>query len=88
MEISPTFTILIALITLVFAIFGASWLNQRATERMLESLKGELKAEIESLKNEMRSELKRLDQRLDSIDGRLSRVERQLESIFKPVLPK
>ena len=88
-------TILIALTMLVIAIFGSAWLNQRQTERIIESLKGELKAdgktilsELESFKNELRAEIRRLDQRMDSIDARLSRVEKQLDAIFKPILPQ
>ena len=91
----PNITIIFALTMLVLAIFGSAWLNQRQTERVLESLKGELKAdnktilaEMEALKSELRAEVRRVDQHLDSIDSRLSRVERQLEAIFKPVLPK
>jgi hypothetical protein len=59
----------IAVVTLVFAIFGASWLNQRHIEKLLEQLE------------------KRFDQRFASVEQRLDRIERQLEALFKPVLP-
>ena len=81
-------TATVALLTLVFAIFGAAWLNGRNIERMIDSLKAEMRAENESLRNEFRSEMKRLDQRMDSLEQRLGRVERQLEAIFKPSLPR
>ena len=76
--------ILLAAITvfaLVLSIFGASWLNQRNTERLLEQLAQRLDQRIDSLE-------KRLDQRLDGVDQRLDRMERQLEAIFKPIIPK
>lgn len=84
----------IAVITLVLAIFGASWLNQRATEKLLEQLEKRFDARFETLL----TEIKRLDQRIDSLEARvdqrfeaietrLDRIERQLEAIFKPVLP-
>lgn len=87
-----------AVITLVLAIFGASWLNQRATEKLLEQLEKRFDARFDTLLTEFRSEIKRVDQRLNSvesqfgqrlvaIEARLDRIERQLEAIFKPVLP-
>lgn len=66
----------IAVLTLVFAIFGASWLNQRNIERLFE----QLEKRLEQLK-------KRFDQRVASVEQRLDRIERQLEAIFKPMLP-
>ena len=88
-------TIIIAPVTLVLAIFGASWLNQRSTERffehnqrstekLLEQFEKRFDAKFETVLTEIR----RLDNRFDSIEKRLERVERQLESIFKPILPK
>ena len=65
-----------ALLALVLAIFGASWLNQRNIERLLD-------ARFETVL----SEIRRLDQRINSLEQRLDRIERQLEAVFKPVLP-
>ncbi|HXU37129.1 MAG TPA: hypothetical protein VN937_12270 [Blastocatellia bacterium] len=59
----------IAILALVVSIFGASWLNQRATERLVDQLE------------------KRFDGRLAGIEQRLDRIERQLEAVFKPILP-
>ncbi len=81
-------TIIIALVTLVLAIFGASWLNQRQTEKFLEQLEKRFDAKFDALNNRIDNLEKRLDQRLDTVDNRLARVERQLEAIFKPSLPK
>jgi esterase/lipase len=70
----------IAVITLVFAIFGASWLNQRNVEKLLEQLEKRFDQRLTSLEQ-------RFDQRLASVEQRLDRIERQLEAIFKPILP-
>src|SRR5260370_14019150 len=59
----------VALLALVFAIFGAQWLNQRAIERLFEQYD------------------KRMDERFAAIEQRLDRIGRQLEAIFKPMLP-
>lgn len=88
-------TIIISLVTLVLAIFGASWLNQRANEKLLEQMEKRFEAKFETLTNHLTQMEKRFDSqfgnvnnRLEQIEKRLDRVERQLESIFKPVLPK
>ena len=81
---SPSIAILSAAVTvfaLVLSIFGASGLNQCNTEKLVEHLGQRLDQRIDSLE-------KRFDQRLDSMDQRLDRIERQLEAIFKPSLPK
>jgi hypothetical protein len=88
----------VAVLSIVLAIFSASWLNQRNIERLLEQLEKRLDerfsgldkrsdARFDGLVTEFRSEIRRLDQRSDSVEQRLDRIERQLEAVFKPVLP-
>lgn len=88
------FTAAISLIVLVFSIFAASWLNQRSTERLLEQMDKRFEAKFDALL----AEIRRLDQRVDllaqnheqrfkTIESELARINRQLEAIFKPVLP-
>jgi uncharacterized membrane protein YfbV (UPF0208 family) len=72
MDVSPNVALIsgaIAILALVISIFGASWLNQRATERLVDQLE------------------KRFEQGLAAIKQRLERIERQLEAVFKPILP-
>ena len=77
--ISATVTI----VALVLSIFGSAWLNQRNNERLFESLKNEIKAEIQTV----RAEIQTLDAKIDALDSRVSRIERQLvEQLFKPML--
>lgn len=87
--ISATVTI----VALVLSIFGSSWLNQRNNEKLFESLKNELKAEIQSSKSELKAdvqklegEIQKLNTKVDALDTRVSRIERQLEQLFKPML--
>ncbi len=80
---SPNVAILsaaVAVLTLVLAIFGASWLNQRNIEKLLEQMEKRFDARFDVLL----SEIKRLDQRIDSVERRLDRIERQLEAVFQP----
>lgn len=84
--LSATLTI----IGIVLAIFGASWLNQRSTEKMFERLDKQLDARfaaVDARFEQVLAEIKRLDQRIDNLESRVERIERQLEAIFKPVLP-
>jgi hypothetical protein len=72
MAVSPNVALIsaaIAILALVISIFGASWLNQRATERLVEQPE------------------KRFNEGLAAIEQRLDRIERQLEAVFKPILP-
>lgn len=72
-----------AILVLVLAIFGASWLNQRNIEKLLDQLEKRFDARFDNVL----TEFKRLDQRIDSLEQRLDRIELQLETVFKPVLP-
>lgn len=88
-------TIVISLVALVLAIFGAAWLNQRSTEKLLEQMQKRSDAKAETLTSKIDSLEKRLDakfevlsNKMENIEKRIDRVERQLESIFKPILPK
>jgi len=70
----------ITVFALVLSIFGASWLNQRNTERVVEELGKRFDARFDSVETRVEEVEKRLDQRIDSVDVRLDRIERQLEA--------
>ncbi|MCY7376503.1 MAG: hypothetical protein LH472_11100 [Pyrinomonadaceae bacterium] len=72
----------VAAASIVLSIFGSAWLNQRSSERLIESLRGELKAEFLAV----RAEMKTLETKIDALDSRVSRIERQLEQLFAPML--
>ena len=91
----------IAILALVISIFGASWLNQRATERLLDQSGKRFDQRVDQLDKRFDQRVdqldkrldqrvdqleKRMDQRLAVIDQRLDRIERQLEAVFKPIL--
>jgi CHASE1-domain containing sensor protein len=93
MDVSPNVALIsgaIALLALVISIFGASWLNQRATERLLDQSdkRFDQRADQSDKRFDQRVDQleKRMDQRLAVIDQRLDRIERQLEAVFKPIL--
>lgn len=67
----------VGVLAIVLSIFGASWLNQRAMERMIDQMEKRMDARFNAI-----------DQRFSFIEQRLDRIERQLEAIFKPILPK
>ena len=80
---SPGVAILSAAITvmaLVLSIFGAAWLNQRNTEKLIEQLDKRFDQRFSALE----SRLDRIERQMES---RFDRIERQLEALFKPILP-
>jgi hypothetical protein len=80
---SPGVAILSGAITgmaLVLSIFGAAWLNQRNTEKLIEQLDKRFDQRFADLES-------RFDLRFSSLESRLDRIERQLEALFKPILP-
>ena len=76
-----------ALLALVLAIFGASWLNQRNIERLLDARFDTVISEIKRLEQRIDALDQRLSQLIDSLEQRVGRIERQLEALFKPALP-
>jgi uncharacterized membrane protein YfbV (UPF0208 family) len=67
----------IALLALVISIFGAAWLNQRATEKLIDQMAARFEARFEAI-----------EARFAAVEQRLDRIERQLEAIFKPIIPR
>jgi len=84
----------IAMLALIFAIFGASWLNQRniqillginqrSTEKLLEQMGKHFDARFDTVM----SEIRRLDQRIDALDQRLSeRIDRLDQRLSERVI--
>ena len=70
----------ITVMTLVLSIFGAAWLNQRNTEKLIEQLDKRFDQRFADLES-------RFDLRFSALESRLDRIERQLEALFKPILP-
>ena len=91
---SPGVAILSAAITvmaLVLSIFGAAWLNQRNTEKLIEQLDKRFDQRFSDLESRFDLRFSALESRLDGIErqmeSRFDRIERQLEALFKPILP-
>jgi uncharacterized protein HemX len=76
----------ITILALVLSIFGASWLNQRNTEKLLEQMGKRFEARITALEQRFEQRFLAIEQRLAAVEQRLDRIERQLEAVFKPVL--
>jgi Tfp pilus assembly protein PilO len=74
-------------ISLLAAVTAGAWLNQRAIEKQMEAFRNEMKAEFAAMRVEMRVEIQSVNNHVTSVESRVERIERQLEAIFKPVLP-
>jgi uncharacterized membrane protein YfbV (UPF0208 family) len=67
-----------ALVTLLLAIFGASWLNQRNIENLLLQWGKRVDARFDQLDarlDTLLTEIKRPDQRIDSLTQRVDRIQ-------------
>src|SRR5205085_4743699 len=97
---SPGVAILSAAITvmaLVLSIFGAAWLNQRNTEKLIEQLDKRFDQRFADLESRFDLRFSTLESRIDGVERqmeirfgqmetRFDRIERQLEALFKPIL--
>ena len=82
------------IIIAISAIIAGAWLKQRGQERQIDAIR----SEMNSFRNEMKAELRADTEKVIGEVGTLraeqtamrekvERIERQLEAIFKPVLP-
>jgi hypothetical protein len=92
---NPNTLTLISAAGFILAVFGASWLNQQAMNRRIDDLKSYFDARFDSIQREMSARFATVDARFDNVDQqnagtnqKVDRIERQLEAIFKPILPK
>jgi hypothetical protein len=86
MSVNPNVALIGAAITvlgMIFAIFGAQWLNLRSTERFFEQFDKRMDDRFATVDQRFVA----VDQRFAAIEQRLDRIERQLEAVFKPMLP-
>ena len=71
-----TVTVTIAAASFIIAIFASGWLNQRSIERVLDQQTKTVAAKLEAIRVE-----------ISGLSERVGRIKRQLDQIFKPVLP-
>jgi cell shape-determining protein MreC len=77
-------TIIIAVAAFIISIFGESWLNQQAMNKRIDDLKSYLDARFDAVNAEFES----VSNRIANLEQRGERIERQLDQIFKPSLPR
>jgi hypothetical protein len=84
----------VAFVSIVAAIIAGAWINQRGLERLMEAFRNEMRAEFATVRAEIatsRAELKgeigMLRAEQTATREKVERIERQIEAIFKPVLP-
>ena len=76
-------SVIIAGAGVILSIFSANWLNQQHVFQLV----SQQDKRIEDLKLYLDARFDLLDHRLDELSGRVDRVDRQLEQIFKPFPP-
>ncbi len=74
----------LTLLTIVIAIFGASWLNIHQIDKRLEEMGRRFDAQIEAVKGEIR----RLDGLITIVQDDIKEIKADLKQVFKSVLLK
>ncbi len=97
-----TLTVIIAASAFIISIFAANWLNLRSNDRLFERLDkqlaaqfgevraefGAVRAEIGAVRTEITALRAEMTARFSALENKVDRLDRQMEAIFKPVLPK
>jgi predicted PurR-regulated permease PerM len=90
MEVNINFVI--ALIGIILAIFGSAWLNNQQLIKILTAHKDELSGRMEQMERRLDNRIDQLEKRFTDrfaiLENRIEKIDRQLEQIFKPILPK
>ncbi|MDX2041506.1 MAG: hypothetical protein SF097_09660 [Acidobacteriota bacterium] len=86
--------LIITLATLVFAIFGANWLNLQKLKSYIgarfDTLKAELatlRAEVQGGHSELRGDIAAHRAETRHLAEKVERLDRQMEALYRPVLP-
>jgi hypothetical protein len=86
--------LIITLATLVFAIFGANWLNLQLMNKRIDDLKNYLDArfqavdaEIKASRAELKGEIGTLRAEMSAMGQKVERIDRQIEALYKSALP-
>jgi hypothetical protein len=87
------------LIGLVLSVFGAGWLNVQMLKNYLDAkidgvnakidgLRGEMNANLDAMRGEMNARFDAQNQFNANLAQRVERIEKQIDRLYQPVLPK
>ncbi|MGH9799406.1 MAG: hypothetical protein ACRD82_03500 [Blastocatellia bacterium] len=79
--------LIITLAMLVFAIFGATWLNQQMLKSYIDARFDTLRAELQTGLSEVRGDIAAHRSETRHLSEKVERVDRQMEAFYRPVLP-
>lgn len=86
--------LIITLATLVFAIFGANWLNLQTLKNYIDARFDTLRAEMQAGQHELRGEIREVKGDISAhraetrhLAEKVERIDRQMEAFYKPVFP-
>jgi peptidoglycan hydrolase CwlO-like protein len=82
------------IIVIIAAIIAGAWVKQRGWERQIEAFRSEMNSFRNEMKAEIRAEIAKVIGEVGTLRveqtatrEKVDRIERQLDAIFKPVLP-
>lgn len=79
--------LIITLATLVFAIFGAGWLNLQTLKSYMDARFDTLRAEMQGGHSELRGDIAAHRAETRHLSEKVERIDRQMEALYRPVLP-
>jgi len=77
---------IVGFISLLAAVVAGAWLNQRAVERQIDSLRSEFGSFRQEIKAELRAEISPLRVEMHALNEKVDRIDRIFQQLYRPVV--
>jgi hypothetical protein len=77
---------IVGFISLLAAVVAGAWLNQRAVERQIDSLRSEFSSFRQEIKAELRAEITPLRVEMHALNDKVDRIDRVFQQLYRPVI--
>jgi uncharacterized membrane-anchored protein YhcB (DUF1043 family) len=77
---------IVGFISLLAAVIAGAWLNQRAVERQMESMRSEFASFRQEIKAELRAEIAPLRAEMHALNEKVDRIDRIFQQLYRPVV--
>ncbi len=73
-------------VSLLAAVVAGAWINQRAVERQIDSLRSEFGSFRQEIKAELRAEISPLRVEMHALNEKVDRIDRIFQQLYRPVI--
>lgn len=77
---------IVGFVSLLAAVVAGAWLNQRAVERQIDSLRSEFGSFRQEIKAELRAEISPLRVEMHALNEKVDRIDRIFQQLYRPVI--